>query len=143
MKNEDGSKAWFEKAKKNGVESLDGLSGLNAFDFPGKPPLSKKEKEAEAVRSEAAKKEDEKRLKEKISEIKMQHPGWGKKAIKAIADGKVFIGMSEEQVIESWGRPDNINSTISQWGTNQQWCYEHQYLYFSNGKLDSMQTFGR
>lgn len=52
------------------------------------------------------------------------------------------IGMTAKQVREktNWGKPVDINRTITKYGTNEQWVYEgNQYLYFENGKLTAIQ----
>lgn len=52
------------------------------------------------------------------------------------------IGMSEKQVLRgtNWGKPDYINTTETAHGIFEQWVYEDgQYLYFSNGRLTSIQ----
>lgn len=59
--------------------------------------------------------------------------------------GKVRIGMSEEQVIRAWGKPDAINSTITGAGKTQQWVYgrgsgSRQNLYLENGVLRTIQS---
>lgn len=59
--------------------------------------------------------------------------------------GTVRIGMTEEQVIRAWGKPDAINTTITAGGKTQQWVYgrglgSHQYLYIDNGTLRTIQT---
>jgi hypothetical protein len=59
---------------------------------------------------------------------------------KAISERKIFIGMSDDDVRKSWGKPEKINSTISVGGKHEQWVYSDQYLYFENGTLTSMQT---
>jgi len=65
---------------------------------------------------------------------------WGEKIITSIKEGKVKIGMSSEQVIVSWGKPNKINKSIGSWGVHEQWIYRGQYLYFENGLLTSLQT---
>ncbi|WP_052352792.1 hypothetical protein [Neobacillus dielmonensis] len=54
----------------------------------------------------------------------------------------VSIGMSKEAVLNSsWGKPQDINTTITQFGTHEQWVYGGgNYLYFENGKLTSIQN---
>lgn len=66
---------------------------------------------------------------------------WGQRVINAIKESKVFIGMTKEQVITSWGDPDNINKSVGRWGKHEQWIYEGNdaYLYFENDKLTSIQ----
>jgi hypothetical protein len=58
----------------------------------------------------------------------------------AILNGKVKMGMSREEVVAAWGKPKDINRTVGSWGTHEQWVYEKQYLYFSNGKVTSWQN---
>lgn len=52
------------------------------------------------------------------------------------------IGMTKEQVINrtSWGRPYDINRTITAGRTHEQWVYgNRRYLYFDNGVLTAIQ----
>jgi len=70
--------------------------------------------------------------------------GYSDSTINNILNGTVRIGMTEEQVIYSWGRPDDINRSVGSWGVDEQWIYRRgdiksQYLYFENGKLTSWQ----
>ena len=64
----------------------------------------------------------------------------------AIARGKVFVGMTSEEVIRSWGKPDRINRTVTARTITEQWIYENdsisdrQYLYMEDGVLRSAQT---
>jgi hypothetical protein len=64
----------------------------------------------------------------------------------AIRDGKIFIGMTADEVILSWGRPSKVNTTISGRGRNEQWIYrrgkvgDDQYVYVDNGVVTSMQS---
>lgn len=53
----------------------------------------------------------------------------------------VSIGMTRDQVLKSnWGRPTDINESISTRGTREQWVYGiGNYLYFENGILTSVQ----
>ena len=58
-----------------------------------------------------------------------------------ILEGKVRIGMTKDMCKEAWGSPRDINRTISDFGTHEQWVYgSGQYLYFENGKLTSIQN---
>lgn len=70
---------------------------------------------------------------------------WTKQAIDAIKAQKVFIGMGKDQVILSWGQPDDVNKTITGKNTYEQWVYnkgnyKYSYLYFENGKLTTIQN---
>jgi len=68
------------------------------------------------------------------------HPGWSMKICRVIVQKKVSIGMNPKQVTTSWGSPDHINKSISQWGIREQWVYGNEYLYFEDEKLTSIQT---
>jgi hypothetical protein len=52
---------------------------------------------------------------------------------------KIWLGMTSEMAIESWGRPSDINKTVGSWGVHEQWVYRDTYLYFENGVLTSWQ----
>jgi hypothetical protein len=46
----------------------------------------------------------------------------------------------EEVLIEGWGKPIDINRTISKYGTSEQWVYDgYKYLYFEDGVLTTIQ----
>ena len=60
-------------------------------------------------------------------------------------DGKVFVGMRSEQVLEAWGKPGSINETVRANGTAEQWVYrrgryETQYVHFFNQVVTSVHT---
>lgn len=66
---------------------------------------------------------------------------WGKTIIEAINKRSVRIGMSKEQAIMAWGKPDKVNKTISEKNINEQWVYSSGgYLYFDNGLLRTVQN---
>jgi hypothetical protein len=54
----------------------------------------------------------------------------------------VSIGMTQERVLQSsWGKPEKINTTTNAFGTSEQWVYRgHNYLYFQDGKLTTIQN---
>ena len=58
------------------------------------------------------------------------------------ARGGVTVGMTTIQVLNSnWGKPEKVNRTVTQNGTNEQWVYGgNNYLYFENGKLTAIQN---
>jgi hypothetical protein len=77
----------------------------------------------------------------KLLELKKKHPDWSDRAIKGVLDGTVYIGMNKEQAIASWGKPDDINTTITAYGRHEQWCYDGgSYLYFDKGVLTTIQN---
>ncbi|AFM41004.1 hypothetical protein Desaci_2029 [Desulfosporosinus acidiphilus SJ4] len=54
----------------------------------------------------------------------------------------VRIGMTQQQVLDSsWGRPNEVNRTVTANGTHEQWVYDNGgYLYFDNGILTAVQN---
>ena len=62
-----------------------------------------------------------------------------------IAEKKVMVGMSREQVMEAWGSPYQMNVSYTSKGLRrEEWVFEdwkdagsvsHRYLYFEEGKL--------
>lgn len=62
---------------------------------------------------------------------------------RCILEGKITKGMNKEEVVASWGRPNDINRTVGSWGVHEQWVYgsapNTRYLYFENDKLTSWQ----
>lgn len=60
----------------------------------------------------------------------------------AIAVREVRVGMTDKEVIRSWGKLDRINKSISASGTHEQWVYYRgsaraQYVYVDNGIVSS------
>lgn len=71
------------------------------------------------------------------------YPEWSDIIVSRISAGKISLGMTKEQVIASWGKPDDINRSVGSWGVHEQWVYGNpyrNYLYFENGILTSWQT---
>jgi hypothetical protein len=65
-------------------------------------------------------------------------PTWTQDVVKIIKQRKVKISMTTEQVIISWGKPDDINKSVGSWGVHEQWVYgDGHYLYFEDGILTS------
>ncbi|MBL7968660.1 MAG: SH3 domain-containing protein [Prolixibacteraceae bacterium] len=57
-----------------------------------------------------------------------------------ILAGKIWIGMTFEMALDSWGEPEDINRTVTNSTIHEQWVYkENKYLYFENGKLSAWQ----
>jgi len=85
---------------------------------------------------ERQEREEERRKEEERREKTASFP----KDIQELINGKkIRIGMTGEQVIFSWGRPERINESIGAWGKHEQWIYSSTYLYFENGILTSYQ----
>ncbi len=75
-------------------------------------------------------------IKQKEAEIVKKY---GKAALEQMKSGIVKIGWTSAMCWESWGEPDAINNTTTQYGTTSQWVYGSKYLYFKDGKLVSIQ----
>ena len=59
-----------------------------------------------------------------------------------ILQNKITMGMTNNDVVKSWGRPDDINSSTGSYGTHEQWVYRrgnsnNQYVYFENNSVTS------
>jgi uncharacterized protein YdaU (DUF1376 family) len=62
-----------------------------------------------------------------------------------VAQKKICRGMTTQQVIASWGKPNSVNRTVTGYGKQEQWVYEGRdaYLYFDDGILTSYQVLNR
>jgi len=74
-----------------------------------------------------------------LTDPRKLHPNWIPKVWRAIEKSEIYIGMTKEMVLMSWGSPKDVNRTITRWGVREQWVYDSQYLYFENGKLTTIQ----
>lgn len=70
-------------------------------------------------------------------------------AVQTIEAGKVAIGMTPNEALAAWGKPNRINSTTSIYRSSDQWVYggqkgayyqEPAYLYFERGRLTTIQN---
>lgn len=69
---------------------------------------------------------------------------YGKKKGTDIGNGIIRIGYTKQMVLEAWGKPYDINRTVSRSGTREQWIYgkdigNRTYLYIENGILTTLQ----
>ena len=81
-------------------------------------------------------------LTEKGKKIKVKHPGWDNAICNSVAEKKIYIGMTTDQVRAAWGRPYTINTTTGSYGTHEQWVMHemgNDYVYFENGIMTSLQ----
>ncbi|MEE9431498.1 MAG: hypothetical protein V3V16_10680 [Melioribacteraceae bacterium] len=60
---------------------------------------------------------------------------YGKKIGGRIASGKVWKGMTEKMLKDSWGKPDRVTKNKEKWGTFTQWYYGTITYFFKNGKM--------
>lgn len=56
-----------------------------------------------------------------------------------IFEERIWIGMTKEMLLESWGRPNDINRTVGNWGVHEQCIYTSAYVYVENGVVTSWQ----
>lgn len=42
---------------------------------------------------------------------------------KAILGEKIMLGMTESDVVASWGKPEKVNRSVGGWGVHEQWIY--------------------
>ena len=56
-----------------------------------------------------------------------------------IKAGKITLGMPKSEVLRAWGRPDDINRTVGDYGTSEQWVYGYQYVYFEGDTVTAWQ----
>lgn len=70
----------------------------------------------------------------------MRKKGWSEEVIKAIKGNFCFIGMTEEQVLESKGKPESNNRTRTAESESEQWVYPNNYyVYLTEGVVTSIQ----
>ncbi|MGB4658982.1 MAG: hypothetical protein WBI07_07375 [Mobilitalea sp.] len=65
---------------------------------------------------------------------------YGKTNAYSIMNKDIKLGFTKQMVIEAYGQPYDINTTVGSYGTHEQWVYKYDiYLYFENGKLTDIQ----
>lgn len=70
------------------------------------------------------------------------YSNFSKKDWEAIQENRVVIGMTGPMVFMAWGSPESKNVTQYSWGNYEQWVYRNNaYLYFKNGKLETIQSY--
>lgn len=73
---------------------------------------------------------------------KQEEAALRERASQAIAKHSLIIGMTSEEAIRSWGRPDKVNGGSD---SHEQWVYNRDsidnsvYVYFKSGRLTSWQ----
>jgi hypothetical protein len=64
---------------------------------------------------------------------------WGSKTARAIVNHEVFVGMTAEAALESWGVPASKNVNEIGGKVNEQWVYpsgkRNKYIYVIDGKV--------
>lgn len=84
--------------------------------------------------------EVERKADEKAARLSMLTERYGQADAERIAQGVVWIGMTHEQLRESWGSPRDVNTTTTAAGKSEQWVYgDSQYVYLENGRVTAIQ----
>lgn len=69
------------------------------------------------------------------------HKKYGEEIGDRIALQKIWIGMSEDMLIDSWGKPNDINQTVTRYSVRKQYVYGlGQYVYVVNGVVEAWQN---
>jgi len=128
---------------KNRIVKIDLTSNLIHDYFMLESEFKKQELEKLKKEEQRKLEEQERNKREKQEEIKFRNDciaKWGQNLGSLIADGKVKLGMNKEMCISAWGNPININRTILDGLTWEQWVYGWgTYLYFKNNILSTIQ----
>lgn len=97
----------------------------------------KAKEEGKAYFESLRKKAQEDIIKRRPVYVKKYGPVNGEK----VAKGLIWIGMTEQMLLDSWGRPDDINTTVTRYGSRKQYVYGlGQYVYVVDGIVDSWQN---
>lgn len=97
----------------------------------------------ESIAADKAKAEAEKKAKEDANKkiIEEAEKKYGKEKANKLLDGIIWIGCTKEMVILSWGKPEDINTTVTSYGKREQWVYGlGSYVYFKDGKVTAIQN---
>lgn len=143
---------------KTGYVNVTGCCGLKENLYQGSRDASKEyvslehpdlifAREANAKAKKDKIDEEEKRKKEKdrlaLNRDKEERSRKAQEALRSRAAlPSPKLGMTQQQIVDqsNWGRPIDINRTITATGTREQWVYgNRRYLYFQNGVLTAIQ----
>ncbi len=76
---------------------------------------------------------------------KLYDAGTSADDLQKVAQGKIHVGMTQDELIYSWGAPNDYNPTTTAYGTSDQWVYGDpvygaNYVYLDNGVISSYQV---
>lgn len=60
---------------------------------------------------------------------------YGRKIGAQLAVGKIWKGMTDKMMKDSWGKPDKVTRNKEKWGVFTQWTYGKITYFFRDGKL--------
>ena len=99
--------------------------------------FNRKEKEKALADREIERKQDLIIQRERIEKYKKKY---GQVNGEKIGKRMIWIGMTEAMLYDSWGQPEDINTTVTSYGSRKQFVYgSGQYVYVVNGKVDAWQ----
>lgn len=70
--------------------------------------------------------------------VQQKHPDWSRFVCEAVAKRAVFVGMTAEQAVASWGKPRHTSERTTAEATHEVWCYDaacKQKLGLTDGKV--------
>jgi hypothetical protein len=101
--------------------------------------------EAQAVRASVAaaasaqRQEEEARASERLRYLRSR--GYSARTIAQMQEGVIAIGWTTRMVLDSWGEPDDIRTTVTRTTRSEQWFYGGgAYVYFENGRVSIIQN---
>ncbi|TNF31615.1 MAG: hypothetical protein EP314_00745 [Bacteroidetes bacterium] len=104
---------------------------LNGFVFT----MDVETVEAKSKRQEIERKQKIQRT-EKLEQLVSKY---GRANGEKIFKGIIWLGMTKEMVLDSWGNPEQTNRSVGSWGVHEQLVYGSQYLYIRDNRLSSWQ----
>lgn len=105
-----------------------------AEEYREKKKIKEEKEEQERITHEALLAKEEAEYKAKLIHK------YGKQNALLILNNEVKLGFTKAMCIEAWGKPSEINRTITRYGTREQWVYGLGcYLYFDGNILSGIQ----
>jgi hypothetical protein len=140
-----GSNKEYLKVKYDSIEGylIYFLVSSNTQEFSTFVKKAKKfEEERYKIEAERKRIEEERRLTKINAERKAAlTKKYGSFAAIRILERKIWIGMTEAMLLDSWGEPEDINTTVNRYVTRKQYVYGlGRYVYVENGKVDAWQN---
>jgi hypothetical protein len=132
----------FDKACNWVMSHRDKALALKPLTPPEQEALKKRlegERIQQQVMVKYRREQDEKFKKSPAGRVQQKHPEWPRDMCETIAKHRIQIGMTREQAIAAWGRPQRNNRTVFADSEQEQWVYGDTCVYFDNGVLTSFQ----
>ena len=60
---------------------------------------------------------------ERVAILAAKHPDWDTEMLHLVASAQIRIGMTQQMIIESWGKPDEMSGHIYQGVLYEEWHY--------------------